>query len=345
MMECTTLHLSRGRSARGGTREAQPSADVPSPSPLALIANSQEWTARSLASILGPVGYTVLRVVSGKQAVEYACSAQPDLILLDMGLPDSGGAEICRILRGEGRVTAVTPILITLQGPATREQRIAGLRAGAWEMVGLPVDAEELLLKLETFGRAKACADSVREMGLLDEETGFYNIRGLLRRAREMGAAAVRHHRALGCAVLALEGEPDGDVSWLSAVSENERRSQVGRLVRIFRSTARASDVVGRLGPVEFVLLAPDTDAAGVLAMARRITRAAATVYLEGGSGIAPLRVRAGCYAVPDFAVAKLEPVELLVRATASLRGHRGADDSDAIRFFDAPVPATAPVG
>ncbi len=49
--------------------------------PLTLIANSQEWHSRSLESILGPHGYAVLRAYTGKQAIERAITAKPDLII------------------------------------------------------------------------------------------------------------------------------------------------------------------------------------------------------------------------------------------------------------------------
>src|ERR671933_425010 len=66
--------------------------------PLVLIANDQEWSARSLESILGPHGYAVLRAYTGRQAMELARSAQPDAVILEAGMPDIAGTEICRIL-------------------------------------------------------------------------------------------------------------------------------------------------------------------------------------------------------------------------------------------------------
>jgi CheY-like chemotaxis protein len=53
------------------------------PAPLVLIANDQEWSARSLESILGPNGYAVVRAYTGQQALERARTSQPDIIILD----------------------------------------------------------------------------------------------------------------------------------------------------------------------------------------------------------------------------------------------------------------------
>src|SRR3982751_6054041 len=67
--------------------------------PLVLIANDQEWSARSLESVLGPRGYAVLRVTTSARAIELARIAQPDAIIIDLALPESGGSVLCERLR------------------------------------------------------------------------------------------------------------------------------------------------------------------------------------------------------------------------------------------------------
>ena len=70
--------------------------------PLVLIANDQEWAARSLETLLGPNGYAVLRAYNGRQAVEMARSVQPDVVIVDLRLPDTDGLDVCRTLRASG---------------------------------------------------------------------------------------------------------------------------------------------------------------------------------------------------------------------------------------------------
>ena len=155
--------------------------------PLVLVANDQEWSARSLESILGPSGYSVVRAYTGQQALERARTAQPDIIILDAQMPDMHGFEVCRTLRERSPVQRVTPIVITTSGPSGRTQRLEAYRAGAWEFLGQPLDGEALLLKLGTFLQSKHQVDMLREENLLDSGTGLYNMRGLARRAREIG--------------------------------------------------------------------------------------------------------------------------------------------------------------
>src|ERR1043165_3721492 len=97
--------------------------------PLVVIANSQEWHTRSLESILGPHGYAVLRAYTGRQALELARNAQPDVVILEARLPDGGGLHVCGTLRRDPNFSATTPIVITTSGPAGRAQRLAAFTA------------------------------------------------------------------------------------------------------------------------------------------------------------------------------------------------------------------------
>ncbi len=340
MSQCTAI-LRRRSSGSARATPAIPTLVEPTRRrPLALVAHPQEWSARSLESVLSVGGYTVARAATGPQAVEVARRTLPDLILLDAGLPDLGGVEACRTLCGDARIGASTPIVILLRDPATREQRLAGLRAGAWECVGLPLDTEELLLKLDAYVRAKSHADAAREESLVDEASGLYNLRGLLRRIREMGGEACRHRRPLACVVFALDGG-EADAAGRGAGARARAAQAVPRLLGLFQDAARSSDVVGRLGETEFVVLAPGTDAAGALQLARRLLAAAEAVDAER-KGAPTLRLRAGCHAVADFCNAGIEPVEMLVRAAQALRALPAGMEAERIRFFPSPGRAVA---
>ncbi len=128
-------------------------------SPLALIVNEHEWSARSLESILAARGYVIVRAHTGKLATDRVRSLTPDVIIIDANLPDMAGIDLCRALRHETRVSLRTPILITAAGPGTRRQRIDALSAGGWDFLGSPVDSEELVLKLEAYVQARFEAD------------------------------------------------------------------------------------------------------------------------------------------------------------------------------------------
>lgn len=298
--------------------------------PLALIVNDQEWWARSLESILAAKGYAVLRAYTGAEALVTARAARPDVIFIELQLPDSEGIEICRALHEEANVGASVPIVLTASGTADRERRLAAYQCGAWEFVSEPLDGELLMLRLTNLLQARREVERLRAESLLDDVTGLYNLRGLARRAREMGAEAQRRHESLACVALApdLEGT-SGDS--LGRGQSTRIAEELGLLVR---RAVRASDAVGRLGQSEFAIVSVGTHKPGVVRLARRVQQIVDTAQVKAESPGSILRISAGYYAVDDFSAAAVDPSEVLVRATTALREARTSRMSGEIRAY-----------
>jgi diguanylate cyclase (GGDEF)-like protein len=307
------------RTSAGATRPA-----------VVLIASKQEWTSRSLESILAPRGYIVLKAYTRRQTLEQARRDEPDAIILDAHLPDGDGYELCRQLRAELLITPSTPIILTVPHPPTRRDRLAALQAGAWDCLGEPPDAEELLAILDVFVPAKLDADQARTEGLVDETTGLYNVRGLTRRARELASSASRRHGPLACVMLA----PDPSPEEVEGVPEDAHAAVLRRIAGKLRSTARVSDAIGRLGPSAFAVVAVDTDGA----QARQLAERLASAILADPAPADPLpafRLRGGCHGVPDFHAASIDTVELMLCATAALQKARSDPAGTWLRGFD----------
>jgi diguanylate cyclase (GGDEF)-like protein len=297
-----------------------------------LIANEQEWTARSLESLLAPNGYAVLRAYTGRRAMELAWTAQPDAILIDAQLPDMDGMDLCRQLRDDSMFGASTPIIVTTR-TGDRAERLAAYGAGAWDYCSEPLDGEVLLLKLQSWVRSKRHADDLREACLLDQLTGFYNMRGLARRAREIGAEAYRRRGPLACVAFSPRGQIPGE-------HESAEGQVTNRLVRhlgaICRDTRRISDVFGRLGPTEFAVVAPATDEEGAVRLMERLQAAIDERPLPDEISESRLAIRAGYCAVPNYADSSVDAVDMLVRATTALRQLRTSGAHVWIKPFDA---------
>jgi diguanylate cyclase (GGDEF)-like protein len=302
--------------------------------PLVLIANDQEWSARSLESILAPNGFAVLRAYTGQQALDRARTAQPDLIILDAQMPDMHGVEVCRALKEDPRYNGTVPIIITTSGPSGRAQRLEAYRAGAWEFLGQPLDGEALLLKLQTFIRAKFEIDRVRDESLLDQLTGLYNMRGLAKRAREIGSEAFRRHHALACIVFSPDPE-SASTDNSDQISEEIATKVAERVGEIIRQRGRASDAIGRLGRSEFAVIAPSTEAEGAVRLMQRLGQSIESESVNLGDLEKKLKIRAGYCAVPDFAESSVDAVEMLLRATTALRHLRSEGNGERIRAFE----------
>src|SRR5688572_31189820 len=319
----------RNNSVRGNAVAEQ--GRESSPPPLVLLASDQEWSTRSLESVLGPHGFASVRAYTGRQALELIRRTHPDVVIIDSGMPDTPGIDLCATLRDDPEFPSSTPVVMTTAGPASRSQRLDAYRAGAWEYLSLPVDAEALILKLSAFVRAKREIDRSREESLLDDSTGLYNVRGLARRAREMGAEASRRHAPLAC--VAVTASVGGEISGEDL--DPRLAEEIGDLCR---RTARSSDAVGRLGRSDFAILAPATDDAGAVRLAQRLREGAAAALFGNGASVARYELRAGYCAYQDFSKSPVDAVELLLRAATALRHVRAAEGAGISAYHDVPV-------
>lgn len=280
--------------------------------PVILVATDQEWSARSFDSILAPNGFAVLRAHTGRQALELARSARPDVIIIDTTIGDPPAAEVCRRLRASRTVTSSTAIVVTAPDAAGRGQRLEAYAAGAWQFCSQPLDGEALLFQLGTFIAAKRETDSLLEQNLLDEVTGLYSITGLARRAVEIGADAQRRGLPLTCVAF----EPEVPVRAESTEDETVRRL-VEHVGAVCRRSGRTSDAIGRIGQIEFAIVAPVTDSTGAARLIDRLERALNDDPPSDGHAF---RIRSGYHSVSNFAHSPVDAVEMLLRATTALR-------------------------
>ena len=155
-----------------------------------LIVSADEQSLDPVAGELEAGVYAVVRVPSAQAALAAVRRTAPDAIVAAATLPDMELAELCRLLRAAPRVTPHTPIFIVGE-LASRDARLAVLRAGASDVLGEPLDVAELLIKLDTYAQLKTLAEQMQSGSHVDRETGLYNLQGLSRRV-EIGRASCR---------------------------------------------------------------------------------------------------------------------------------------------------------
>jgi len=225
-------------------------------------------------------------------------------------------------------VSPATPVLMTSPDPPTREQRLTALHAGAWDFISYPIDAQELLLRLGAFVRAKFEADRARELCLLDESTGLYNFRGLEQRAPEIRSQAYRERTALACLVIApvLPNRSDEGVSDRDDAAAATAIEQLGRALR---QAGRISDAIGRLGQSEFAIVAPRTDGGGATKLAQRLAEVISAVMGQ------PLELRAGFDSVANVREEPVEARNLMAHATMALRRAKTNGDQGWIHEYE----------
>lgn len=293
-----------------------------------LIAGGSEGPAARLESAFPVARTTVHRVFTSRETLERAAELQPDLVILDVDLTDASGAEVCRALLAHHYVNVTTPVLLATAAPPTDAERLEGIRSGAREYVGPWTGDERLRRLVASYGEAKLELDRGLAECLVDPGTGMYNRRGMLRRVKEIGAHAARGREALACIVIALDGdqpvEPAG-TAWGRRWSHE------------IQTASRVSDVIGRVEANQLAVIAPATDGAGAVKMARRL----ADFMRAAARPTAPLRLRAGYDAVSNLAYSPIDPPTLLQRATTALRSGRPEAGAPWIRRFEGAPPAS----
>jgi two-component system KDP operon response regulator KdpE len=108
-----------------------------------LIVDDEPNIIGTVSSLLRTRGYDVLSAMTGRAAIDTTEREKPDLIILDLGLPDMSGVDVCRQVR---QIT-ITPILV-LSARGTEGDKVNALDAGADDYVTKPFGSQELLARI-----------------------------------------------------------------------------------------------------------------------------------------------------------------------------------------------------
>jgi DNA-binding response OmpR family regulator len=285
---------------------------------LAVVADAGDWSLRAIGSLLGAHGYEVIPVHTPSQLLDQVERSHPHLVVLGAMFGSTPATEVLRLLRDTPGFDRATPVLVASAGMVPESERIHHLRAGAWESIGLPANSEELLLRLRRFVEARVASDHARLQNLLDPASGFYNLKGFLRRAGEEAAEAWRARRPLAFAV--FTPDPRTEAVLEADPADPACIALQRQMIDVFRRLGRRSDVVGRRGVSTFLVLAPSTDEIGVKRMADRFLLEMHHLVLPVDMGTpAEVAVRAGCHASGGPAAGGMDPAELLSRAAGAL--------------------------
>jgi DNA-binding response OmpR family regulator len=116
-----------------------------------LVVEDDPDIAELVSRYLDKAGYVSSRVTSGREALEAVRSKAPDLIVLDVMLPQIDGLEVCRLLRANDATAAIPIIMLTAR--AEESERIVGLEVGADDYLAKPFSPNELVARVRALLR------------------------------------------------------------------------------------------------------------------------------------------------------------------------------------------------
>jgi diguanylate cyclase (GGDEF)-like protein len=277
--------------------------------PVVLIADDDGVTRAMVTKWLGRSGYKVIPARDGEEALQLATEYQPDLLLVDVTMPGVDGYDVCRAIQ---EASAVASPVILLSAHTQTKAQVAGLDAGAVDYIAKPFAEAELIARVRAALRTKAVRDGFAERASRDGLTGLLNRRELDASADGAVALALRHGRALACLMVDLDhfkeiNDLHGHAAGDAVLKEVARR---------ISAACRASDVIGRYGGEEFLLLLPETDGPAAVAVGEKLRRAlaetpfeveAVTIAVTGSVGVAawdePMMSTASLFAAADEAL------------------------------------------
>ncbi len=149
-----------------------------------LVVDDEPDVTDLVAYHLKAKGFQVESVNDATASLSKARSYQPDLVILDIMMPELSGIQICRILRKEAKLSKVPIIFLTAKAEA--HDRIEGFESGADDYVAKPFSPKELVLRVESIFRRldapKEPAATRYQVGdiVLDSETHRVTVRGQL---------------------------------------------------------------------------------------------------------------------------------------------------------------------
>ena len=127
--------------------------------PRILVVDDVPQNVKLLEQLLMLSGYEVVTASSGAEALQKVASANPDLVLLDVVMPNMSGYEVCRAIRSNPATQLLPVVMVTALDPA--EERVKGIEVGADDFLSKPINQPELLARVKSLLRIRSLNDEV----------------------------------------------------------------------------------------------------------------------------------------------------------------------------------------
>ncbi|MDR2194473.1 MAG: diguanylate cyclase [Treponema sp.] len=242
-----------------------------------LIAISQETKARillidddivshiTLDGILSPE-YTLLSVMSGQEAIDFFKKEKPDLILLDIIMPEMDGFEVLKLIKANNAIESVPVIIITNLSSADDEKK--GFELGAVDYIAKPFNTAIVRARIKNHLRILQHIHAIEKTGLLDELTGIPNRRNFNDHLDLEWKRATREEKPLSFMMIDIDHFKDYNDSY----GHLQGDALLQAIAKALSTGARRpADMASRIGGEEFGILLPDTGLKAAVEIAEQL--------------------------------------------------------------------------
>ncbi|HEY8462650.1 MAG TPA: diguanylate cyclase [Bacillota bacterium] len=268
--------------------------------PLVLMVDDNPHNLRILTEMMEENGYETIVALSGKKALELVTIEKPDLILLDVKMPEMDGYEVCRILKADSLTRDIPVIFITVQSDV--DDVIKGFESGAVDYISKPFNILELQMRTKTHLEVKQARDAqklyneelektnlelkkaneiirtqneqlreiafrLEQLSQTDALTGLYNRRYLIEKLEEEVARYQRNRKPFSLIIADIDDFKSINDSYGHECGDYILK----QIAKILTVSVRDIDSIGRWGGEEFLILLPETPVNGAQILAERI--------------------------------------------------------------------------
>lgn len=231
-----------------------------------LLVVDDEKQNRLLLTELFHEKYKIIQAKNGEQALRLAKNRQPDLILLDVLMPEMDGLTVIKELKRSNDTRHIPVIFITALDSATDEE--VGLSLGAVDYIAKPLNAAIVRVRVENHLKIVHQRRLLESLASLDGLTGIPNRRSFDETYKNESARCQREGAELSLLVLDVDQFKLYNDS-LGHAAGDRVLQEVAQILR--SSVSRAADFVGRYGGEEFVVLLPKTERFNARLVAEKI--------------------------------------------------------------------------
>jgi len=297
-----------------------------------LLVEDSPTQAQQVGLLLESAGYEVSVASTGDEALEMIQELGPDLVILDVILPDMDGYTVCRRIRKQ--VLSYIPVLMLTQR-ADVEDRVDGLEVGADDYLAKPFDEREFLARVAALLRIKQLQDelqhrlqnerrayeSLRQIALTDSLTKLYNRHHFAEMLQREFDTAQRYGTPLACIMIDIDHFRHFNNRYGHAIGDWVLQG----VAQLLMENVRRVDVVARYGGEEFVILLPMSNLTAATETATRLRQLVENQRWGSPAGPLKITISLGVAAFPEAAVDRAEDLvdyadQALLRAKANGR-------------------------
>lgn len=212
--------------------------------------------------------YEVLMATTGAQAISVCRQHNPDLILMDVLMPEMNGWETCKQLKQSADIANIPVIFVTALTGQDEENNC--WEAGAVDFLQKPINASTLKHRVRAHLILKHQSDLLRSLAYMDGLTGVSSRRHFDQYLEAQMGQAFRKNESLGLLLIDIDFFKQYNDRYGHLAGDDCLRQVAQSLKKCCR---RPADMVARYGGEEFVLVLPDTDQAGLEHVAGQVQR------------------------------------------------------------------------